>query len=135
MRRKLTHAQPEHLWSTRGKHAPITCIPVPRCHGVPCIFLIVLLSYAAIGLHHDHGEKRVHSLKLATSSFEIDADARPRHWLVCQPICLWTGSIKGTISTFETLPAAGWRGKQSHLRPRSLPRKPMECAFSRFPLI
>jgi hypothetical protein len=43
------HAQPEHLWSTRVKHAPITGIPMPRCHGVPCIFLTVLLSYAAVG--------------------------------------------------------------------------------------
>jgi len=24
---------------------------------------------------------------------------------------------------------AGWRGKHGHLRPRSLPRKPMECGF------
>src|SRR5215475_4858670 len=36
--------------------------------------------------------------------FEIDTDARHRHWLVCQPLCLWTGSVKGIISTFETLP-------------------------------
>ena len=36
--------------------------------------------------------------------FEIDTDARHRHWLVCQPLCLWTGSVKMVISTFETLP-------------------------------
>jgi len=34
----------------------------------------------------------------------IDTDARPRHWLVCQPLCLWTANVKMTISTFETLP-------------------------------
>jgi len=51
------HAQPEPLWSTQGKHASIPCIPVPCCHGVPCIFLTVLLSYAAVSLPHDHGEK------------------------------------------------------------------------------
>ena len=55
------HAQPEPLWSTRGKHAPNPCIPVPCCHGGPCIFLTILLSYAAVGFPHDHGEKRVHS--------------------------------------------------------------------------
>ena len=38
-------AQPEHLWSTRVKHAPITCIPVSCCPGVACIFLTALLSY------------------------------------------------------------------------------------------
>src|SRR5262249_9078292 len=36
--------------------------------------------------------------------FEIDTDARHRYWLVCQPLCLWTGSVKGIISAFETLP-------------------------------
>jgi hypothetical protein len=44
------HAQPEPLWSTRGKHAPSPCIPVPCCHGVPCMFLTVLLSYAAVAI-------------------------------------------------------------------------------------
>src|SRR6516165_11024047 len=34
------------------------------------------------------------------------ADARHRHWLVCQSLCLWTGSIKMVISTFETLPCS-----------------------------
>src|SRR5262249_16488866 len=29
-------------------------------------------------------------LKLATSYFENDPDARHRHWPVCQPLCLWT---------------------------------------------
>src|SRR5215510_12887113 len=38
--------------------------------------------------------------------FEIDTDARHRHWLVCQPLCLWTGSVKMAISTFETLPTS-----------------------------
>jgi hypothetical protein len=37
-------------------------------------------------------------------AFEIDTDARHRHWLVCQPICLWTGGVNMAISTFETLP-------------------------------
>ena len=36
--------------------------------------------------------------------FENDADARYRHWLVCQPLCLWTGGVNMAISTFETLP-------------------------------
>src|SRR5262252_609870 len=36
--------------------------------------------------------------------FENDPDARHRHWLVCEPLCLWTGSVKMVISTFETLP-------------------------------
>jgi IS1 family transposase/transposase-like protein len=27
------------------------------------------------------------------------------HWLVCQPLCLWTGSGNMAISTFETLPS------------------------------
>src|SRR5262249_15914974 len=36
--------------------------------------------------------------------FENDTDARHRHWLVCEPLCLWTGSVKMVISTFETLP-------------------------------
>jgi hypothetical protein len=67
MKSKRRHAHPEHLWSTQGKPVPIMYVLVPRYHGVPCIFLIVLLSYAAVGLRHDHGEKRVHSLKLATS--------------------------------------------------------------------
>src|SRR6266705_1310611 len=26
--------------------------------------------------------------------FENDPDARYRHWLVCQPLCLWTGGVK-----------------------------------------
>src|SRR6266571_1236738 len=30
--------------------------------------------------------------------------ARPCHWLVCQPLCLWTGGVNMAISTFETLP-------------------------------
>src|SRR5713101_8028305 len=36
--------------------------------------------------------------------FENNTDARHRHWLVCQPLCLWTGSVNMAISTFETLP-------------------------------
>src|SRR5438128_6709782 len=36
--------------------------------------------------------------------FENDSDARHRYRLVCQPLCLWTGGINMTISTFETLP-------------------------------
>jgi hypothetical protein len=50
-------AQPEHLWSTRVKHAPITCIPVPCCPGVACIFLTALLSYPTVGVSYDHGKK------------------------------------------------------------------------------
>jgi hypothetical protein len=34
----------------------------------------------------------------------IEADARYRHWLVCQPLCLWAGGVNMAISTFETLP-------------------------------
>jgi len=40
---------------------------------------------------------------------ENDTDARHRHWLVCQPLCLWTGSVTGIISTFETLPLRNTR--------------------------
>src|SRR6516162_5967775 len=36
--------------------------------------------------------------------FENDPDARRRPWLVCQSLCLWTGSVNMAISTFETLP-------------------------------
>src|SRR5262245_57274711 len=36
--------------------------------------------------------------------FENDPDARHRHWLICQSLCLWTGSVNMAISTFETLP-------------------------------
>jgi hypothetical protein len=54
-------AQPESLWSTRVKHAPLSYIPVPRCYGVPCIVLTVLLSSVAVGFPHDHGEKRFHA--------------------------------------------------------------------------
>src|SRR4029453_13904390 len=36
--------------------------------------------------------------------FEIDPDARYRHWLVCQPVCLCTGGVNMAISTFEILP-------------------------------
>src|SRR3989442_4770469 len=27
-------------------------------------------------------------------------------WLVCEPLCLWTGSVNMAISTFETLPTS-----------------------------
>src|SRR5262249_43400538 len=37
--------------------------------------------------------------------FKNDPDARRRPWLVCQSLCLWTGSVNMVISTFETLPA------------------------------
>src|SRR5262249_16145748 len=36
--------------------------------------------------------------------FKNDPDARRRPWLVCQSLCLWTGSVNMVISTFETLP-------------------------------
>src|SRR6266702_989003 len=44
--------------------------------------------------------------------FENDPEARHRHWLICQPLCLWTGSVNMAISTFETLPPVevGLRG-------------------------
>jgi transposase-like protein len=31
-------------------------------------------------------------------------EARPCPWLLCHPLCLWTGGVKMAISTFETLP-------------------------------
>jgi hypothetical protein len=37
---------------------------------------------------------------------EIDTDARHCHWLVCEPICLWTGGVNMAISTFRTLPSS-----------------------------
>src|SRR5215471_21005467 len=36
--------------------------------------------------------------------FKNDPDARRRPWLVCQSLCLWTGSVNMVISTFHTLP-------------------------------
>src|SRR5262249_19812069 len=45
----------------------------------------------------------------------VGDDARHRHWFVCQSLCLWTGSIKMIISTFETLPTQ---------RPRGLSQQP-----------
>jgi hypothetical protein len=36
--------------------------------------------------------------------FANDPEARHRHGLVREPLCLWTGSVKMVISTFETLP-------------------------------
>src|SRR5262249_61759518 len=34
---------------------------------------------------------------------KIDTDARPCYWLVSQPLCLWTRSVKMFIATFEPL--------------------------------
>src|SRR5438128_10141860 len=47
--------------------------------------------------------------------FENDTDARHRYRLVCQPLCLWTGGLKMTISTFETLPRAYHDHRNSNL--------------------
>jgi hypothetical protein len=48
--------------------------------------------------------KKGHQRWLWHVLLENHADARPCHWLVCEPICLWTGNIKVAISTFATLP-------------------------------
>src|SRR5712691_3154750 len=40
---------------------------------------------------------------------ENHADARHGHWLVCEPLCFWTGGVNVAISTFATLPSIGWR--------------------------
>ncbi|HEV8524750.1 MAG TPA: IS1 family transposase [Terriglobales bacterium] len=53
---------------------------------------------------------------------ENDPDARHRPWLVCQPLCLWTGGVNMAISTFETLPLRE-AFTPSDLRPTALPQR------------
>jgi hypothetical protein len=66
-------AQPAHLWSTRGKQAPSTDMPVQRCQGVACMFLTVRLASAAVGSPYTQGKKHVHSCTLATRSWATPA--------------------------------------------------------------
>ena len=41
-------------------------------------------------------------------------EARPRPWLLCHPLCRWTGGVNMAISTFETLPLIGlWKVESS----------------------
>src|SRR5262249_21461707 len=45
--------------------------------------------------------------KLSDLLFANGTDARHCHWLVCQPLCFWTGGVNMAISTFATLPTLG----------------------------
>ena len=52
---------------------------------------------------------------------ENHADARYRHWPVCQPLCLCTRGVNMAISTFRTLPVytLASAGKVKHIRRNS----------------
>src|SRR5215470_19885070 len=73
-------------------------------------------------------------LFLSISTFETppknDTDARHRHWPVCQPLCLWTGSMKGTISSFETLPSSLGTCKDSGRTGQRPPRVRQQTVWS-----
>src|SRR3989442_14395245 len=48
-------------------------------------------------------------------------------WLVCEPLCLWTGSVNMAISTFETLPVTECHWGQKRRDSRFKRRTVIQC--------